>query len=78
MFLKETLNAWLTALKKEAELDNPDAMEILVWMYRNGHGIQRDPQLAKHYVEMQRNAEPFELSDDDDNSNPWMKPSIEV
>lgn len=78
MFLKETLNQWLPALKKEAELGNPDAMAILAAMYRDGNGVQKDLKLAAHYAEMERNAPPFDLPDDDD-SNPWMQgPTIEV
>lgn len=78
MNLNDTLRDWLPALKKEAELGNPDAMAILAAMYRLGNGVKKDDKLAAHYAEMERNAPPFELPDDDD-SNPWLQgKTIEV
>ena len=75
--MKDTLRNWLPALKKEAELGNPDAMGILACMYRDSVGVEKDLTKAEYYAEQERNAPPFELPHDDD-TNPWLKPSVEV
>ena len=75
--MKKTLNDWLPFLKKEAELGNPDAMSILSRMCRDGFGVKKDERTAEHYAEMERNAEPFELPDEDD-TNPWAGSAVEV
>ena len=77
MSMKDTLNDWLPALKKEADLGNPDAMGILACMYRDGVGVEKDLAKAEHYAEMEWNAPPFDLPDDD-GGNPWLKTAIEV
>ena len=77
MNMNDTLNNWLPFLQKEAELGNPDAMSILSRMHRDGFGAEKSQELADHYDEMEANADPFDLPDDDD-SNPWMKPPVEV
>ena len=76
--MKDTLRNWLPALKKEAELGNPDAMSILSRMHRDGFGAETSQELADHYAEMERNADPFDLNDEDMSDNPWAKPSVEV
>ena len=75
--INETLNDWLPALLKEAKLGNPDAMGILGYMYQTGTGgIEKDE--AKAYFEMERNAPPFDLPDDD-TSNSWLeKTAVEI
>ena len=78
MKMNDTLNNWLPFLQKEAELGNPDAMSILSRMHRDGLGVPKNEKLAKHYAEMEKNAPPFELDDDNLDGNPWAKPSIEV
>ena len=67
---------WLPALLKEAELGNPDAMAILSDMYREGDGVEQDLEKAEYYAEMERNAPPFNLPDDDD-TNPWNQRKME-
>ena len=62
---------------KEAELGNPDAMSILSRMHRHGFGVKKDERTAEHYAEMERNAEPFELPDEDD-TNPWAGSAVKV
>ncbi len=79
MNMKDTLSNWLPALIKEAELGNPDAMGILGFMYTEGFGVEKDEAKAQEYFEMERNAPPFTLDDDDQSSNPWMdKTAVEV
>ena len=77
MKIKDTLNQWLPFLEKEAELGNPDAMSILSRMHRDGFGAEKNQELADHYAEMERNAEPFELPDEED-TNPWAGSVVEV
>ena len=77
MKMKKTLNDWMPFLKKEAELGNPDAMSILSRMHRDGFGVKKDERTAEHYAEMERNAEPFELPDEDD-TNPWAGSAVKV
>lgn len=78
MKMNDTLNNWLPFLQKEAELGNPDAMSILSRMHRDGLGVPKDEKLAKHYAEMEKNAPPFELDDDDLSDNPWTGESVDV
>ena len=78
MTIKKQLNDWMPFLKREAELGNPDAMSILSRMHRDGLGVPKNEKLAKHYAEMEKNAPPFELDDDDLSDNPWAKPSVDV
>lgn len=77
MKIKDTFSQWIPFLEKEAELGNPDAMTILSRMHRHGFGVPKDKKLANHYAELKKNAPPFTLDDDDD-SNPWANPSVEV
>ena len=75
----EMLQDWLPALLKEAELGSPDAMGILAFMYEEGIGVEKDPTKAKEYAEMEKNAPPFNLTDDNNTSNPWInKPTQKV
>ena len=78
MKMKKQLNDWLPFLKKEAELGNPDAMAILSTMHRDGFGAEKSQELADHYDEMERNADPFDLDDDDLSDNPWAGESVDV
>ncbi len=79
MNIKDTLNNWLPTLLKEVELGNPDAMGLLGYMYQQGIGVEQDEAKAQEYFEMERNAPPFDLADDDTSSNPWMqKNAVEV
>ena len=77
MNMNDTLNSWLPFLQKEAELGNPDAMSILSRLHRDGIGVPKDKKLANHYAKLEANSPPFTLDDDDD-SNPWANPSVEV
>ena len=73
MSINKTLNNWLPALLKEVELGNPDAMGILGYMYQTGTGaVEKDEAKAQAYFEMERNAPPFDLPDDDA-SNSWLE-----
>ena len=76
--MKDTLRNWLPALKKEAELGNPDAMSTLSRMHRDGFGVPQNKELADHYAEMEKNASPFDLDDDDMSDNPWAGKSVDV
>ena len=78
MKMKEQLNDWMPFLKREAELGNPDAMAILSTMHRDGFGAEKNQELADHYDEMEKNADPFNLDDEDLSDNPWAKPSVDV
>ena len=62
---------------KEAERGCPDSMGILGWRYQEGFGVEKDLDKAKHYFKMEKNAEPFKL-DNDEEANPWMKPTVDV
>ena len=77
MSMKDTLNNWLPALLKEAELGNPDAMRILGFMYQEVFGVEKDQAKAKHHFNMEKSAPPFDLPDDH-NKNTWAKTAIEV
>ena len=77
MKIKDTFSQWIPFLEEEAELGNPDAMSILSKMHKHGFGAVQDDQLAQHYAELEANSTPFTLDDDDD-SNPWANPSVEV
>lgn len=78
MNMKKQLDDWMPFLKREAELGNPDAMSILSRMHRDGYGAPKNQDLADHYAEMERNADPFDLDDEDLSDNPWANPSVEV
>ena len=52
-------------------------MGILGWRYQEGFGVEKDLDKAKHYFKMEKNAEPFKL-DNDEEANPWMKPTVDV
>ena len=78
MKMKKTLNDWMPFLKKEAELGNPDAMVILSRMHRDGFGAPKNQESADHYAEMEVNADPFDLDDEDMDYNPWAGSSVDV
>ena len=78
MNMKKQLDDWMPFLKREAELGNPDAMSILSRMHRDGFGAEKSQELADRYAEMERNADPFDLDDEDLSDNPWANPSVEV
>ena len=78
MKMKKTLNDWMPFLKKEAELGNPDAMSILARMHRDGFGAPKNQELVDYYTEMEKNASPFELDNQDIEANPWAGQSVDV
>ena len=78
MGMKKTLNDWMPFLKREAELGNPDAMAILSRMHRDGFGAEKSQELADHYDEMEANADPFNLDDEDLSDNHWAGESVDV
>lgn len=63
--IRETLKSWLTALKKDAELGNPDAMIILAYMYETGIGVEKDAAASQRYYEMEETAPAFDEETDD-------------
>ena len=78
MKMKEQLNDWMPFLKREAELGNPDAMAILSTMHRDGFGAEKSQELADHYDEMEKNADPFNLDDEDLLDNSWAGESVDL